>query len=82
MSHHLLSGLPALLCSWQLFNAADPALADLDETPDHMGADLTASRHDAWQELCMSKVRQQLRWHDMWPGTRSVLLVAQQPQHH
>ena len=41
----------------QLFNQADPALADLDETPDHMGADLMASRHDAWEELVMSKVR-------------------------
>lgn len=47
------AGVPSLL---QLFNAADPALADLDETPDHMGADLMASRHDAWEELVMSKV--------------------------
>jgi hypothetical protein len=41
----------------QVLNAADPSLADLDDTPDHMGADLMASRHDAWEELCMSKVR-------------------------
>jgi hypothetical protein len=40
----------------QLFNMVEPAAADLDDTPDHMGADLTASRHDAWQELVTSKV--------------------------
>jgi hypothetical protein len=43
-------------CFLQLFNAADPALADLDDTPDHMGADLTASRHEAWEQLVIDKV--------------------------
>lgn len=40
----------------QLFNSVDPALADLDDTPDHMGADLMASRHDAWEQLVIDKV--------------------------
>jgi hypothetical protein len=45
-----------LRCLLQLFNAADPAMADLDDTPDYMGADLTASRHDAWEQLVIDKV--------------------------
>jgi hypothetical protein len=49
--HHTLSA--GLL---QLFNSVDPALADLDDTPDHMGADLMASRHDAWEQLVIDKV--------------------------
>jgi hypothetical protein len=69
--HHMSALLPRSVTSlaWfvagcsvlrllQLLNAADPSLADLDDTPDHMGADLTASRQDAWDELCMAKVRQ------------------------
>lgn len=44
----------------QLFNSIDPALADLDETPDHEGADLMASRHDAWEQLVIDKVKQAL----------------------
>lgn len=63
-----LSQLPDPAAVWivlhllQLLNAADPSLADLDDTPDHVGAGLMASRHDAWEELCMSKVR--------WSGVR------------
>lgn len=39
----------------QLFGAVDAADADLDDTPDCGGADLMSNRHEAWQELCISK---------------------------
>lgn len=59
--HHRLVWLQCAAvfgANMQLFNAADPAAADLDDTPDHMGEDLMASRHEAWEELCVSKVSQ------------------------
>ncbi|KAF6258070.1 hypothetical protein COO60DRAFT_1157784 [Scenedesmus sp. NREL 46B-D3] len=43
------------LLPFHLFGAVDAADADLDDTPDCGGADLMSNRHEAWQELCISK---------------------------
>lgn len=53
------------LLPFHLFNSVDPALADLDDTPDHMGADLMASRHDAWEQLVIDKVNDLRKRADM-----------------
>lgn len=47
-----------LCCFLQLFNSVDASELDLDDTPDHAGANLMSTRHEAWQELCIAKANE------------------------